>query len=409
MLCLTGCLTGCPQVRHSRHSSPSTQSLVARQRVAQPASLKLGRRPPSQQHVRHVAGGTEGHTARQPQAGAEAPFSASTSAVLLGGTACASNPSAWPLPAPCSAWPCAACSSCSSCSKCAACPNCGTVAAQVCLKRMHNSIQVHSTTAVEQKGLCRLPNRKCMCEWGCALSACRRRDSTSPRTRTCVPAHRPPFALPSSNNHRATRVSRQSAISVAGKAHHISPASPSPHSDCQRSGLCRVRPPYVTASVWCPAVGKAATSGPMCARPSLSTTQPSQPGARQMPVCGTRLTPCPGSAGHEVRAALRPARPCQGAAGSWHPPARRRVQRGTSSPWRAGRPQVMRVTRRHGLRVRHCAKARYQFAQQAPSVPISTELHTTQEPAMPCLDRQSYPQACLMWVDRALAEWQGGG
>ncbi len=147
--------------------------------------------------------------------------------------------------------------------------------------------------------------------------------------------------------------------SLAGNAHHISPASPSPHIDCQRSGLCRVRPPYVTASVWCPAVGEGnhVRANVCTSRPVLHST--SQPRALQLAVRGTRLTPCPGSAGHEVRAALRPARPCQGAAGSWHPPARRRVQRETSSPWRAGRPQVMRVRRRHGVRVRHCAKARY--------------------------------------------------
>ncbi len=174
-------LTGCLAVRQSQHSPCGVhQSCRAlRGRMSHSPPPRAGAEAPFSLQVRHVAGGTEGRTARQPQSwgsgphlskhtrgvagGSEGrtarqpqswgsgpllrppsqdPFPAIRSAVLLGGTACASSPSASPPPAPCSAWPCAACSSCSSCSKCAACPNCGTAAACSCLLGKH--AQQHS-------------------------------------------------------------------------------------------------------------------------------------------------------------------------------------------------------------------------------------------------------------------------
>ncbi len=146
-------LTGCLAVRQSQHSPCGVhQSCRAlRGRMSHSPPPRAGAEAPFSLQVRHVAGGTEGRTARQPQSWgsgpllmppSQDPFSAIRSAVLLGGTACASSPSASPPPAPCSAWPCAACSSCSSCSKCAACPNCGTAAACSCLLGKH--AQQHS-------------------------------------------------------------------------------------------------------------------------------------------------------------------------------------------------------------------------------------------------------------------------
>ncbi len=173
--------------------------------------------------------------------------------------------------------------------------------------------------------------------------------------------------------------------SLAGNAHHISPASPSPHIDCQRSGLCRVRPPYVTASVWCPAVGEGnhVRANVCTSRPVLHST--SQPRALQLAVRGTRLTPCPGSAGHEVRAACTQARAARDqlamACGQTSGHARETQARGA------------------GAALRQSSLSLYTPSQSL----LNCILHT-QEPAMPCLDRQTYPQACLLWVDR-----QGGG
>ncbi len=275
--------------------------------------------------------------------------------------------------------------------------------AHVCLESTHNSIQVQSTTAVEHKGLCGLPNISWMCERGCALSACRRHDSTSPRTRTCVPAMRSPTALPPSNSTRPPgEQAKRYLTSLAGNAHHISPASPSPHIDCQRSGLCRVRPPYVTASVWCPAVGEGNH-----VRASVCTSRP---------VLHSTITAACTATGGTWHAPDAMPRLCWSrsagrAAACASVPGRSRLLAPACTQARAARDQLAMAcgqtsghARETQARGAGAALRQSSLSLYTPSQSLLNCILHTQEPAMPCLDRQTYPQACLLWVDR-----QGGG
>lgn len=75
----------------------------------------------------------------------------------------------------------------------------------------------------------------------------RRHGSTSPTPKTCKSMVLL-LALGTAFCTGKRPIYRQLHAQAAEAAHHISPASPSPHKTCHRCGLYRVRPPYVTPS-----------------------------------------------------------------------------------------------------------------------------------------------------------------